>query len=147
MTVAETGQSNTIFALALELITNPNIDVHVASFPALRRRVEELLSSVRVVEQTHPNSSFTFHEIGGMSLGESIEAKGLSGTSFPHPPMARSSDEGIEKLIIMLTSWNGKGAICYFDLLCRRATCVSIANEICGCSNLVYSTCRFPRVC
>ena len=109
ITLPESGQSNSIFALALELLTHPNTDVHVASFPVLRSRAKELSSSARVMENAHHNSSFTFHEIDGISFEEAIEAKGLSGASFPHPPLARSHDEGMAKLIIMLTCWNGKG--------------------------------------
>jgi len=114
MTVSETGQSNSIFALSLELLTHPNVDVHVASFPILRKRAEELSSSAKVVQRKHPDSSFTFHDIDGMSLGEAVESKGLTGASFPHPPIARSHDEGINKLIIMLTGWNGKGTTHHF---------------------------------
>ena len=109
ITLPETGQSNSIFALAFELITHPNIAVHIASFPGLRSRAEELSSSPRVTEKAHPTSSFTFHDIGGISFEEAIEAKGLSSASFPHPPLAKSHDEGISKLIIMLTCWNGEG--------------------------------------
>jgi hypothetical protein len=68
MTVAEAGQSNSILALALELLTHPNVDVHVASFPVLRKRAEELSSSARVVERKHPGSTFTFQEIDGMAI-------------------------------------------------------------------------------
>jgi len=110
ITLPEIGQSNSIFALALELTTHPNIDVHVASFPVLRNRAEELSSSTKVTEKAHPDSSFTFHDISGISFEDAIEAKGLSGASFPHPPLAKSHDEGIAKLIIMLTCWNGEGA-------------------------------------
>ena len=109
ITLPEIGQSNSIFALALELTTHPNIDVHVASFPALRDRAEELSSSTKVTEKAHPDSTFTFHDISGISFEDAIEAKGLSGASFPHPPLAKSHDEGIAKLVIMLTCWNGKG--------------------------------------
>ena len=109
MTNSVSGQCNTIFALALELITHPNIDVHVASFPVLQKRAEELSSSARATEKAHPKSSFTFHEIGGMSFEEALASKGLSGASFPHPPLARSHDEGIAMLIAMLTNWDGKG--------------------------------------
>jgi hypothetical protein len=110
VTVAEAGQSNSILALALELLTHPNIDVHVASFPGLRKRAEQLSTSARVVEKKHPSSDFTFHEINGIGLREALEAKGLTEESFPHPPMARTHDEGINKLIALLTSWNGEGA-------------------------------------
>jgi len=110
ITLPEIGQSNSIFALALELTTHPNVDVHVASFPVLRNRAKELTGSTKVTEKAHPDSSFTFHHISGISFEDAIAAKGLSGASFPHPPLAKSHDEGIAKLIIMLTCWNGKGA-------------------------------------
>jgi hypothetical protein len=101
--------SNTIFALSLELLAHSNIDVHVASFPGLRQRAEGLLSSAKVGDKKHPDSSFTFHDIGGIGFAEANGAKGLSGASTPHPPLARSHNEGINKLIILLTIWNGQG--------------------------------------
>ena len=109
ITVAEAGESNTILALALELLTHPNVDVHVASFPVLRKRAEELSSSARVVKTKHPDSSFTFQEIGGWSFGEAVRSKGLNITTFPHPPLARTHDKGLSNLIAMISSWNGKG--------------------------------------
>ena len=81
MTLSETGQSNSIFALSLELLAHPNVDVHVASFPILRDRGEKLSSSANVVERKHPDSSFTFHEIDGMSLGEAVGSKGVNEAS------------------------------------------------------------------
>ena len=107
MTVAEAGQSNSIFTLALELLTYPNVDVHVASFPVLRKHAEELSSSARVVERKHPGSTFTFQEIYGMSCRETTESKGLNEASFPHPPLARTH-EGLNTIMIALASWNGK---------------------------------------
>lgn len=111
MTASETGQSNSILALSLELLAHPKINVHVASFPVLRKRVQELLSSARVVREKHSN--FTFHKVDGMSLEEAIELKGLSGASFPHQPLARGHNEGVNKLMIMLSAWNGKGTPCH----------------------------------
>ena len=109
MTIAEAGQSNTIFALALELLTHPNVDVHVASFPVLRKRAEELLSSARVVGRKHPGSTFTFQEVGGMSFQEAIELKGMPKGAWPHPPLARTHDEGLNKFVILGTGWSGEG--------------------------------------
>jgi len=110
MTASESGQSNSILALSLELLTHPNVDVHVASLPILRKRAEELSSSANVVERKHPDSSFTFHEIDGMGTGEAVGSKGLTEASLPLPPLARSHDEGINNLMIVLTGWTGKGA-------------------------------------
>ena len=117
MTFAEAGQSNSILALAFELLTHPNIDVHVASFPALRKRAEEMLNSARVVERKHPSSTFMFQEIGGMGYKEAAGSKGLSEATLPHPPLARSHDEGLNTLMIALTSWNGEGATRRFLLV------------------------------
>ncbi|KAF9783703.1 hypothetical protein BJ322DRAFT_1196570 [Thelephora terrestris] len=51
LTVSEAGQSNSILALALELLTHPNIDSHIASFPILRKRVEQLSSTAKVADR------------------------------------------------------------------------------------------------
>lgn len=109
LTVSEAGQSNSILALGLELLTHPNVNVHVASFPILRKRAEQLSSSAKVVGNKHPGSSFTFHDIDGMSLGEAIWARGVTGESIPHPPLAKSQDRGMKNLIHMVGSWTGKG--------------------------------------
>ena len=37
---AESGQANTTLALVLEALTRSHVQVHVASFPILKRRVE-----------------------------------------------------------------------------------------------------------
>ena len=116
MTFVEAGQSNSIFALALELLTHQNVDMHVASFPVLRKRAEELSSSARVVERKHPSSTFTFQEIGGMSPREAAESKGLGEATLPHPPLARTHDKGLNTLITLVTGWSGKGTTRHFWL-------------------------------
>ena len=107
ITSAEAGQSNSILALALELLTHSNVDVHVASFPALRKRAEELLSSVRAMKAKHPGSGFTFQEIGGQSLQEAVRSKQTSWKSiagFLHQPPAQTHDEGLSKPIALMSS-------------------------------------------
>jgi hypothetical protein len=113
VTVAEAGQSNSILALAFEHLTHPNVDVHVASFPVLRKRAEELSSSARVVGGKHPGSTFTFQEIGGMSVREAANSKGLTKATLTHPPLARSHDPGLNTLMTLLAAWSGKGAARY----------------------------------
>ena len=109
ITLAEAGQSNSIFALALELLTHPNVDVHVASFPVLRKRAEELSSSARVVERKHPGSTFAFQEIDGMNFQEATESKGVPEAAWSHPPLARTHDEGLNKFVILGIGWSGNG--------------------------------------
>jgi hypothetical protein len=106
VTVAEAGQSDSILALALELLTRPNVDVHVASFPVLRKRAEE---PARVVGRKHPGSTFAFQEIGGMSVREAANSKGLTKATLPHPPLARIHDAGLNTLF--------SRAICSYPLL------------------------------
>lgn len=114
LTISEAGHSNTILALALELLTYPNIDVHVASFPVLRKRAEQLSNSAKVVQGKHSSSTFTFHDIGGMSLGEAVWSRGANASTIPHPPMAKSHERGMNNLMLLLASWNGKGMIHHF---------------------------------
>ena len=117
ITDSEIGQCNSIFALALELITHPNTDIHLASFPVLRKRAEELSSSARAAEKAHPNSTFTFHEIDGMSYEEVFASIRLSRAPFPHPPLAKGHDEAITKLLTLMKSWDGKGTSLLFYLV------------------------------
>jgi hypothetical protein len=53
---AESGQANTILALALEALTRPHVQVHVASFPILKRRVER------------PGPIPNFHTLDGVNM-------------------------------------------------------------------------------
>ena len=116
ITTADAGQSNSIFALVLELLTHSNVDVHVASFPVSRKRAEELLGSARVVKTKRPDSSFTFQEIDGLSVQEAAQSKGMSMNNFPYPPLARTHDEGLRKIITMTSCWNGRGTTRHFWL-------------------------------
>lgn len=114
--VSEAGHSNSILALALELLTHPNTDVHLASFPTLRKRAEQLSSSPKVVQNKHPSSTFTFHDIGGASLGEAFVSKATAGFSITHPPMAKSHDNGMSNLMLVIAAWNGKGTVRRFRM-------------------------------
>ena len=78
LTNAESGQSNTILALALEASTRPNLEVHLASFPVLKRRVERLSSKI------------VFHDLDGHGSFENFAAHGLPEEDFPHPPVTKS---------------------------------------------------------
>ena len=50
LTNAESGQANTILAMALEASTRPHVEVHIASFPVLEQRVQRLSPNL----QFHP---------------------------------------------------------------------------------------------
>ena len=78
LTNAESGQSNTILALALEASTRQQAEVHVASFPILQRRVEKLSSKIK------------FHPLDGKGTFEIFEARGISERDLSHPPVTKS---------------------------------------------------------
>ena len=77
VTNAESGQSNTILAMALEASTRQNVQVHVASFPVLKPRVERL------------SSKLIFHPLDGQGSFETFAAKGVPEEKFPHPPATK----------------------------------------------------------
>jgi hypothetical protein len=79
-THAESGQANTILALALELKSRPHVQVHIASFPSLSRRVHEL------------NQEINFHPLDGTDMVHTLPSWGLTEESMKHPPLSKSWD-------------------------------------------------------
>ena len=77
LTSPESGQSNTILATALEALTRPHVEVHVASFPSLRRRVERL------------DPRLNFHALDGKPAAEIASARGFSVVDAIHPPLRK----------------------------------------------------------
>lgn len=62
LTASEYGQANVILAMASELVARDNVDVHIASFTPLQKRVEALQANVS------KTSLLTFHVIDGLSF-------------------------------------------------------------------------------
>jgi 2-acylglycerol O-acyltransferase 1 len=96
-TNAESGQANTILALALEASARPNVEVHVASFPALKRRVERF------------GSKLSFHPLDGVDLFETFAAHGFFERNISHPPTTKSF-LAYQRVGIILAGWDGEGA-------------------------------------
>lgn len=99
LTNAECGQSNTILALALEASTRHHLEVHIASFPVLKLRVERLSSKLKF----HPLDSETMIKIG--------ETQKLFDQNLPHLP-ATKSFAAYDKLLQFL--WDGECAFSPF---------------------------------
>ena len=98
VTNSESGQSNTILAMALETTTRSHVEAHVASFPSLKRRVESLSPKIN------------FHPLDGMSIFETAAARGLSEDRLPHPPTTKSYKPYGQSFVIALTGWDGECA-------------------------------------
>ena len=96
MTNSESGQANTILAMALEATIRPHIEVHVASFPELKRRVERLSPKIN------------FHPLDGKGLLETLAARGLRGEIHPHPPATKSYEPYGQMLALLVAGWDGE---------------------------------------
>ena len=99
VTNSESGQANTILAMALEATTRPHIEVHVASFPVLKRRVERLSPKIN------------FHPLDGKEMIEMLLAQRVSEETLPHPPTTKSY-EPYQKMEFFLTGWDVECAFC-----------------------------------
>ena len=96
---AESGQANIILAMAAEAAARPHVQVHVASFPVLKQRVERL------------SPQLNFHPLDGTHMTELLEAQGISVETLPHPPTTKSYEPYRRHLVHGLAGpWDGKCA-------------------------------------
>ena len=102
VTNSESGQANTILAMALEATTRPHVEAHLASFPVLKQRVERLSPKIN------------FHPLGGKEMVEMLLARGFPGEDLPHPPTTKSYEPYGRKLALVLTGWDGECAFILF---------------------------------
>lgn len=97
ITNSESGQANTILALALEASTRPHVEVHIASFLVLKPHAERL------------SSKFHFHPLDGKHMFEALAAQGLTERNLPHPP-ATKSFAVYDNLGLGMVGWDGECA-------------------------------------
>ena len=102
LTNAESGQANTILAMALEAVTRPHVQVHIASFPALKRRVERL------------SPKLNFHALDGEDMTELMTARGITDVNIAHLPTRMSFAAYGRNLALIVTVWDGERAFCSF---------------------------------
>ncbi len=99
MTNSEAGQANVCLAVAYELLTKPNFDIHVASFGSLKPKVEKLKNGGFGPYPT--TSSLTFHCLPGRSMSEALLTNfDLSDVS--HPPGLRSISRAVQLMDILI---------------------------------------------
>ena len=96
VTNSEIGQANTILAMALEATTRPNLEVHIASFPVLKRRIEKLSPKIN------------FHPLDGKAMVEMASVHNLSEETFSHPPTTKSWEPYGLTFSVILTGWDGE---------------------------------------
>jgi len=98
VTNAESGQANTILAMALEALTRPHVEVHIASFPILKQRVERL------------SQKLNFHALDGKDLLEALTStpQGLLEDNLSHPPTRKSFAPYGRSLGLIMSGWDGE---------------------------------------
>lgn len=102
VTNAESGQANTILALALEASTRPQVEVHVASFPSLKKRVEKL------------SQKLNFHSLDGKDMIQVLRGRGITEQNLPHPPRSGVLAVYSKAMALIITVWDGE---CTFSVL------------------------------
>jgi hypothetical protein len=99
---AESGQANTIPAMALEALARPHVEVHVGSFLILKRRVEGLSPKPK------------FHALDGVDMLKAWATQGLTEGGASHPPTHKNFAPYGRSLALLLTGWDGKCAFSPF---------------------------------
>jgi hypothetical protein len=104
LTSSEYGQSNVVLALAHELALRPNVQVHIASFAVLDKRVSQLQDSLQAAGSTFP---VTFHPLSGLSVGEALARKLETVNNLTHAPGVKGAILSYTRLINIVAPWSG----------------------------------------
>jgi hypothetical protein len=105
ITNSESGQANTILALVAELLSRPDIEVHVASFSTLEKRVAVL----RENSLSRPSSSsLAFHTIHGVDMNTALRQRGIRDEDLVHFPTTKSY-KAYDIASAIVTAWSCQG--------------------------------------
>ena len=107
ITNSESGQANTILALAGELLSRPDTEVHVASFAALEKRVAALRDRVL---SGPSSSSLTFHTIRGTDMNTALRQRGIRDEDLIHSPTTKSY-KAYDMAGAIVTAWSCEGGV------------------------------------
>lgn len=102
LTNSEYGQANVMLAVVHELVLQCEFDIHIASFPVLEQRINDVYATLT----SKMVSSLTFHALPGQSLIEAIASNGHDfGTG--HRPVARGSIKSYDAIQDIVAPWDG----------------------------------------
>jgi hypothetical protein len=99
-TNCEYGQANVVLALAYELATRPHVEVAIASFAALEKRVAHLQNELR--DAGYDSSRVSFHLLSGRGH---IEAVGMTRLDTPHGTGVKEALHSFRYAASMLLPW------------------------------------------
>ncbi|KAF7122627.1 hypothetical protein CNMCM5793_000652 [Aspergillus hiratsukae] len=100
---SEHGQTNIILAITHELLVRGDVDVHIASFPALEKRVNKLLNDNAPSYNDSFRSRIYFHPIRGPSNTDVFIRTGKRGAF--HPPGYSGAVLGFQSLCEDIWGW------------------------------------------
>lgn len=122
MANSEHGQTNIILAITHELLVRGDIDVHIASFPALERRVEKLLSDKAPAYDDSYRSRIHFHPVRGPSNTDVFIRTGKRGAF--HPPGYHGAVLGFQSLCEDIWGWTEDEYVDIYE------SCVEIVKHV-----------------
>jgi len=113
ITNSEHGLSNVHLATSSALLENyPDLDVHYASFPGIRRKLESISSFARA--KTPAAGDIVFHELKGLTFGQAITKEGRSFISSPGWTGIASLAEHIQ---LWISPWSVEAHVEIFEEL------------------------------
>lgn len=103
-TCSEYGQANVVLAVAYELALRRNVEVHIASFAPLEKRIPVLQESIKSAGST---SILHFHLLRGNSTEEAVREKLGPDTAklLQHPPGVRGALLSYRHLAVAMVPW------------------------------------------
>ena len=108
---SEHGLINVHLATASALLENyPDLDVHYASFPEVRRKLDSISSFARV--KNPAASDIVFHELKGSTFAQAIAKEGRS---FISPPGWTGIATLAEHIQLFLSPWSVKDHVKIFE--------------------------------
>ncbi|KAJ0426686.1 hypothetical protein BJY00DRAFT_320353 [Aspergillus carlsbadensis] len=119
---SEHGQTNIVLAIIHELLVRGDIDVHLASFPVLEKRLEKLLRDNEASYDSTYRSRVHFHPVRGPSNTEIFIRTGKRGAF--HPPGYSGSVLGFKSLCEDIWGWTESEYVDIYE------SCVEIIREV-----------------
>ncbi|KAL4777237.1 hypothetical protein BDW60DRAFT_202148 [Aspergillus nidulans var. acristatus] len=119
---SEHGQTNIVLAIIHELLVRGGIDIHLASFPVLEKRLNKLLHDNEAAYDAEYRSRIHFHPVRGPSNTEIFIRTGKRGAF--HPPGYSGSVLGFKSLCEDIWGWTEEEYVDIYE------SCVEIINSI-----------------
>ncbi|KAL4935827.1 hypothetical protein BDV06DRAFT_233922 [Aspergillus oleicola] len=119
---SEHGQTNIVLAIIHELLVRGGVDIHLASFPVLEKRLEKLLNDNEQSYDATYRSRIHFHPVRGPSNTEIFIRTGKRGAF--HPPGYTGSVLGFKSLCEDIWGWTEDEYVDIYE------SCVEIIKDV-----------------